>query len=428
MRGEFVGVWSETLRKIWQPLIDEPLGENEEGVPEDIFCELYRDLAKALKKPMGDDAIVLLLEDGVTLREAFERSAQRADPKLEFELVDGAFRQSDATELTDAGERRTVVEAALTTLLGQPSASLMDAQLQELAQDPSMVEAASRRALERIINDQQKSHEAFENTKAEDLAGERTLVGFLESANETLEEFGGDELTNRYFKLLNDFIDKFSLRYDLRRPCTLCPTLPGIFASLVRDLREFTGTDPHLDILMKDFENAVRDLRYDCSDVRIKTCIQKHVNLLEALGWESASSTYPKALVNREDKRKAISTFMKHFDWPHGDMEAALRSLYGFTCDYPGIRHGGTPEHAKRPIDMRDMMAMSISFTGFMPYLCNGLDTDAIFGGGGARAGPIPSAVTVPALVRPVSKDNSARARLNGIWAGFFGYLRGWKK
>ena len=49
-------------------------------------------------------------------------------------------------------------------------------------------------------------------------------------------ELVGDELSNRYFNLLAGFIDKFSLGYDLRRPCTLCPTLPGVFASLVRDL------------------------------------------------------------------------------------------------------------------------------------------------------------------------------------------------
>lgn len=43
MRGEFICVWSETWREIWLPLIEH------EGVPEDIFCELYRSLAPALK-------------------------------------------------------------------------------------------------------------------------------------------------------------------------------------------------------------------------------------------------------------------------------------------------------------------------------------------------------------------------------------------
>ena len=84
--------------------------------------------------------------------------------------------------------------------------------------------------------------------------------------SDALEELGGDELTNRYFNLLTGFIDKFSLRYDLRRPCVLCPTLPGLFASLVRELRALASQDLHLDQLMKDYEDAVRDLRFGCSD------------------------------------------------------------------------------------------------------------------------------------------------------------------
>ncbi|GMV03019.1 MAG: hypothetical protein AMXMBFR52_26740 [Burkholderiales bacterium] len=189
MRGEFIDVWSETWREIWLPLIDH------EGVLEDIFCELYRELARALKD----------------------------EPSVE--------------------------------------------------------------ALADIIDNPVQSREAFEKTDANDFAGERALVAFLEAAHSALDERAGDELSNRYFNLLASFIDKFSLRYDLRRPCALCPTLPGVFASLVRDLRaHIASQDAHLDALMKDFENAVRDLRRDCSDGRIKTCIQKQVNLLEAIG------------------------------------------------------------------------------------------------------------------------------------------------
>ena len=157
MRGEFVGVWSETWREIWLPLIDH------EDVAEDIFCELYRALAPALKK--------------------------------------------------------------------QPS-----------------VEAPAD-----IIDNPVQSREAFENTSANEFAGERALVAFLEAAHSALDDLAGDELSNRYFNLLAGFIDKFSLRYDLRRPCTLCPTLPGVFASLVRDLRVLAGQDAHLNALMKDF-------------------------------------------------------------------------------------------------------------------------------------------------------------------------------
>ncbi|MDD3650321.1 hypothetical protein [Immundisolibacter sp.] len=233
MRGECIGVWSETWREIWLPLIDH------EDVAEDIFCELYRELARALKN----------------------------EPSVE--------------------------------------------------------------ALADVIDNPAQSRDAFEHTRAEDIAGERALVGFFEAVHGTLEEFetpGDDALTNRYFNLLAAFIEKFSLRYDLRRPCVLCPTLPGVFASLVRDLRALTGQDAHLDALMNDFENAVRDLRHDSTDGRIKTCIQKQVNLLEAIGRTTPGVT--------EAELGGICNQVK--TWPHGAIKAALRNLYGFaSCHVP---------------------------------------------------------------------------------------------
>jgi hypothetical protein len=275
MRGEFMGVWSETWREIWLPLIDH------EGVPADIFCELYRALAPALK----------------------------SHPSVE--------------------------------------------------------------ALADIIDDAEQSREAFEGTGASEFAGERALVTFLEAAHSALDELAGDELSNRYFNLVEVFVDKFSLRYDLRRPCTLCPTLPGLFASLVRDLRVLTGRDVHLDPLMKEFENAVRDLRHDCSDGRIKTCIQKQVNLLEAIGRTTPGVT--------ETELSGICNQVT--TWPHGAIKAALKNLYGFASDYPGIRHGGNPAGVLRNVDMRDMVALSILLAGFSPYLSSALDTDLVYRG-----------------------------------------------
>jgi hypothetical protein len=314
MRGEFIGVWSETWREIWQPLIDQPVGDDE-GVPEDVFCELYRTLAPALS----------------------------------------------------------------------PSPSVED--------------------LADTIDNPMQSREAFERTTAVDLAGERALAGFFESAHEALEELGGDTLSNRYFNLLEAFIDKFSLRYDLRRPCTLCPTLPGVFASLVRDLRELTSQDSHLDTLMKEFENAVRDLRHDCSDGRIKTCIQKQVNLVEAIGRTApgVTGTTLGAICNQ------VGT------WPHEKLKAAMKDLYGFASDYPGIRHGGTPASALRAVDMRDMVAMSILLTGFTPYLESRLSAAAIFGGSANHAGPV---APVPALAAVPIGAPVAVARPRGILSG----------
>ena len=279
MRSEFVGVWSEMWPEVWLPLIEQPLLDGEDDPPEDIFCELYRDVAKVL----------------------------RAQPSIE--------------------------------------------------------------ALADVIDDPLQSQEAFEKTTAADLTGEQAVVTFLETAHATIDDLGGDELSNRYFNLLSKFIDKFNLRYDLRRPCILCPTLPGVFASLLRDLRALTNQDSHLDALMKDFEESVRDLRIDCSDRRIKTIIQKQVNFLEALGRRHPGV-----------KRKTLGAISRRLkNWPHKEVMLALQSLYNFACDYPGIRHGGTPASALRAIDMRDMVAMSILLAGFTPYLTHGLNPDVVY-------------------------------------------------
>ena len=313
MRGEFVGVWSETWREIWLPMIDEPLGESERGVPEDIFCELYRELAKALK----------------------------TKPSIE--------------------------------------------------------------ALADIIDDPLQSREAFENTTAADLSGERAVVTFLEAAHAGLDDLGDDELSNRYFNLLAAVIDKFSLRYDLRRPCVLCPTVPGLFASLVRDLRAIASQDPNLDQLMKEYENAVRDLRFGCTDGRIKTCIGKQFMLLEAIGALDPDVT--------ENTLGGMCGELN--SWPHATIKEALKKLYGFASDYPGIRHGSRAKGALRAIEMRDMVAMSILLTGFTPYLERRLSADAIYGGSTIDATGAHAVVPLPI---PDSRSSRGNSRERGLF------------
>lgn len=281
MRGELIGVWSETWREIWLPLIENPLGDNEEGVPEDIFCELYRDLAKALKV--------------------------------------------------------------------QPS-------VEDLAD---------------IIDNPAQAREAFEKTTANDLVSERALVLSLEAAHSTLDDLGGDELSNRYFNLLAAFIEKFSLRYDLRRPCTLCPNLPGIFASLIRDLNALGNVDANIARRLKDFKEAVQDLRLGQTEGRITNCVAKQIMLLEAIGATGDGVT-----------RTELAGICGELQlWPHPAMRQSLLNLYGFASDVPGLRHGTPSTGVLRDIDMRDMVAMSILLAGFTPYLSNELNPDVVYRG-----------------------------------------------
>jgi hypothetical protein len=193
--------------------------------------------------------------------------------------------------------------------------------------------------LAQITGDIRGARHEFRKVKPSDLASELELVAFIEGCYETLEDLGGDALANAYFVLLDRFLERFGLRYDLRRPCSLCPTLQGVFASLVRELRTVTGQDVHLDNLMKGFEDAIRDLKYGCTDGRIKTCISKQIMLLEAIGANAPGVT--------------TGTLGEMCDqvgsWPHAAIKESLKKLYGFASDYPGIRHGrNTRGHAAR--------------------------------------------------------------------------------
>jgi hypothetical protein len=235
----------------------------------------------------------------------------------------------------------------------------------------ALVTPRSVEQLAQIAADVTQARNEFRSVKAEDLRGELDLLGFLEGCYETLGDLGGDVLANGYFVLLDRFLKRFGLRYDLRRPCRLCPTLEGVFSGLVTELHALTAQDEHLDRLMKDFEAAVRDLRDDCSDGRIRTCIQKQMNLLEALGRQSPGVT--------ADTLGAMCGQLR--TWPHDKVRESMRALYGFASDYPGIRHAGTPGNALRTIEMRDMVAMSILLAGFTPYLGDQLNADSAYRG-----------------------------------------------
>jgi hypothetical protein len=275
MNGELIHVWGATWEEIWGPLSES------ENCPNDIFCELYREL--------------------------------------------------------------------ITIFIKKPT-------IENLAD---------------IIDNPDQARFEFQFSGAKLFLGERSLVRFFENAYDVIDDFGVDELTSKYIELLGDFLGKFSIRYNLQNPCKLCPSMAGIFSNLFLNLQNQTYQDAHLNEIMRDFEASIRDIREDKSAGRIKTCIQKQINLIEALGRKCPGV-----------KETTLGKICDQVNtWPHEKLKFAIKNLYAFACDYPGIRHGGTPESALRQVDMRDLIAMSILLTGFTPYLSSTLDAEIIYHG-----------------------------------------------
>src|SRR3546814_5289822 len=80
MHGEFISVWRDSWRELWEPLIFS------DGVPVDIGCELYRGLVDALRNRPSGEQIADTVDD--------------PDQGLD------AFRTVEAEEF--AGERKLV--------------------------------------------------------------------------------------------------------------------------------------------------------------------------------------------------------------------------------------------------------------------------------------------------------------------------------
>lgn len=311
MRGQFLPVWPAVWREIFRPLIRHP----EHG--DSCAIELYRALVPPPALP-GDDP--------EPPADAYGEDGELTDP--EWIAAELAYKEA----LEDYEDKRSEFEEALN--------------------DPDRARKLLRPALERIA------------------ASEADARQMLEASFEVVDEFSED-FSNRHFNRIGAFIERYSLRYELRRPLKLFPTLPGVFAMLIRDLRKHCRTDPHLTALLRDFEDAFRDLDQDSSPGRIQTALQKQFNLAEGLGCSSVG----KHGLTLGELRHELK------EWPHGTISSILGNLWGFRSNYPGFGHAGNPASKLRDVDMRDLVAVSVMLSGFSPYLSAALNAEHAFRG-----------------------------------------------
>lgn len=198
---------------------------------------------------------------------------------------------------------------------------------------------------------------------------ESIALSFLEGFHDACFDLGGDDLSNRYFLLLEAFFVRFNLRYDLRRPLEICPTIAGLFANLVDQSRRATLGSNHLEKLRREFEEAYRDLRNGCTESRIKTCISKQYMFLEGLAYASS----PKG-------GKTLGSQLNNADWPHPTLKSAGGNLYGFRSDYPGIGHGTSADGVLRDLDLRELVGLSCMVAGLIPYAMPALPLKDVYG------------------------------------------------
>lgn len=330
MRGEFLGVQSQLTAEVFEPLFDF-IEENEIEV-EDLWLDIFQS--------------------------ALPRPAPPVEPTYQ------AYNDAGAIYLPEDIEKWVAFEEAME----QYQAAL------EPFNNSSPDDGFARDYIYDFFNDAPSEH---------------AIVETLEKSFKPFDDAGGDQLSNAYFVAVQTFIEKFSLRYDVRRPSfnrrmAIYPTLPGLFTKMLQDLRLSSAHDTALAPLMAAFEHTIRDLHDERSPQRVKQCIAAQFNLLEAmLSQHPNIIAYNADMENRIPKGRKANTFGAMCDkadvWPHIKVMESAKAIYGFASDYPGIRHGGNPASQLREVDMRDLLSISVILTGLSPYLSHSMDPEKIY-------------------------------------------------
>ncbi len=308
MTGELLPAWPRVSKEVWLPLAKSA------SAPDDLFVVLVEALAEA---PHA------VPERPVPPAEAFDENGKIADPHW----------------LSVMGQYERL------------AASVMD----------------YRGRYETALNSEQNARQFF-MWLGSGVSTEADAITFLESAHEALEAYGSPELTRRFEQLMNRFVRNFNLRYEIRDPFSFSATMPGVFSKMISEIRQIADADVHLRDLLRDFEAAYADLRAERSSGRMKTCLQKQFNLLEALGRKCPNVT-----------EQTLGRICNQLDWPHDAVRDVGQRLYRFGSDYPGVRHAGTEANARRPLMMKDFISISLMLASFTPYVTHGLDSDRCY-------------------------------------------------
>ena len=223
--------------------------------------------------------------------------------------------------------------------------------------------------LEEARNDPEKARQRFLALKGTDFTSEFSVVHFLEEAYEVITDYEIPGFGDLYCRLLRATLSKYNLRYRLDDPCVVRFLLPGSFTNLYAELQRVNTGNIHLAGLLVDFEKAFDQYARTQDPTDLKTSIHKVSNYAEGLA--SATRGTPGTLGALCDQLT---------DWPHDKVKEALKDLYKFCSDYPGIRHGGNPAGVRRNLATRDVTLACLLVISFTGYLTPRMDERQVLG------------------------------------------------
>lgn len=230
-------------------------------------------------------------------------------------------------------------------------------QIYDVASD-FIIPKPTSREYEEIINDPIKAELEFQKFQPLNFPDEISLIRFLEQVYRTLNDFGISGLSEEYKKLIEQFLEKYNLRYKIQEPFRFIFQFPGTFVDLYSQLQEINEENSHLKELITDFEEAYSGFSLTKSNKDLKTCIAKASNYAEGVASFS--------LGQNQTLGRACDLLPI---WPHEAIKESVKSLYKFCSDYPSLRHSGNPAGKIRNLESKDTLLISLLLISFSGYL-----------------------------------------------------------
>lgn len=188
-----------------------------------------------------------------------------------------------------------------------------------------------------------------------------TIVKYLEAAYELISVEYNEKWGVLFAESVRIFVDRYNLAYKVEAPFKIIPLVTGYLSKVCEIIEREQGEHGDLPGLWKEFEVAYSQFLREGGDQ--KTPLQKASNYIEALIGE-----------NRGERGKTLSAMLRKIEecggFPHKvKLKESIHNLYGFACDYPGIRHGGTPANKNRELGENDTAYLSLLFMVWAGYL-----------------------------------------------------------
>lgn len=172
---------------------------------------------------------------------------------------------------------------------------------------------------------------------------EKTCIALLEGFYDVLSNFDA-RLCRDYRNLLDNFIERYNLRYFLTPDCKIRLSLVGLIVSQYAMLKKSVSSNPLRRDCLVNLEKNVGLFHEDTGEAN---CIKQANNLLEGIAIDRANN-------GTETFGAALGGCTNCF--PHSALIGSARAFWKFSNDFPDLRHAGTRRNPRliRPLKKDD--------------------------------------------------------------------------